>query len=353
MNAVASSGITAMLRSRSTVSAWVANTCWRRMPTRSIRRSTNASGRRSSKAAHAGRYRRRKYWARSRPSGVSCGPSRAADTAEGMSTLRRRASWVSRAMSTECSPTGGRAITRTAAPESAGLASSRSQASRSRTSARWKYAAEPCRRKGSARSSSAAHTTAPSRTADGIRTAIRSGSVPEEISPAAAAAMACAWARSEAQRQKRTLPPSRVSAGRRRCRRRARAAVAIAWDSACSRSRVTVEASGKARANSASAGRGPGHRDLARLFAQQRKQGALGEVGVLVVVGQHGGQAGGDAAAHVRALVQQRERAQDQVAGVQRAARGQQPVVVGVDLGELALAQRRGAGGVVAVLGRR
>ena len=257
MNAVASSGITAMLRRRSTVSAWVANTCWRRMPTRSIRRSTNASGRRSSKAAQAGRYRRRKYWARSRPSGVSCGPSSAADTAEGMSTLRRRASWVRRAMSTECSPTGGRAITRTAAPESAGLASSRSQASRSRTSARWKYAAEPCRRKGSARSSSAAHTTAPSRTAEGISTAIRSGSVPAEINPAAPAAMACACARSEAQRQKRTLPPSRVSASSSPTPAAARTAVAIARGQRMLRSSATVEASGNARANSASAGAGP------------------------------------------------------------------------------------------------
>ena len=45
-----------MLRSRSTVSACVANTCWRRRPMRSIRRSTKASGRRSSKAFEAERY---------------------------------------------------------------------------------------------------------------------------------------------------------------------------------------------------------------------------------------------------------------------------------------------------------
>ena len=95
-----------------------------------------------------------------------------------------------------------------------------------------------------------------------------------------------------------------------------------------------------------------GHGDLAGLLAQQRQQGRLGEVGVLVVVGQHRGQAAGHAAAHVRALVQQPERAQHQVAGVQRAAVGQQPVVVGVQLGELTLAQRGGARGVVLVLAR-
>ena len=138
MKAVAISGSRATLRSRSTVSACVANTCWRRMPTRSISRMTKASGRRSSNAAAAGRYRRRKVCARSRPSGVSCGPSSASVTAAGMSSLRLRASWVRRAMSTECRPTGGRESARTAAPESLGSASSRIHASTSRTSARWK-----------------------------------------------------------------------------------------------------------------------------------------------------------------------------------------------------------------------
>ena len=58
--------------------------------------------------------------------------------ADGMSSLRRRASWVSRATSTERSSTGGRESARTTAPESPGSASARSQASTSRTSARWK-----------------------------------------------------------------------------------------------------------------------------------------------------------------------------------------------------------------------
>ena len=51
--AVASSGRRAMLRSRSTVSAWVANTCWRRTPMRSISLSTKRSGRRFSNAPEA------------------------------------------------------------------------------------------------------------------------------------------------------------------------------------------------------------------------------------------------------------------------------------------------------------
>jgi hypothetical protein len=138
MYAVASSDSFAMLRSRSTVSAWVANTCWRRSPIRSTSRSTNASGRRSSKAFDADRYRRRNTRARSRPSSESCGPSSAAATAEGMSSFRRRACWVSRATSTERSSTGGLLSARTTAPESLGSASALSHASTSRTSARWK-----------------------------------------------------------------------------------------------------------------------------------------------------------------------------------------------------------------------
>ena len=196
-----------MLRSRSTVSACVANTCCRRRPMRSIRRSTKASGRRSSKAFDAERYSLRKTRARSRPSSESCGPSSAAATAEGMSSLRRRASCVRRATSTERSSTGGRLSARTTAPESFGSASARSQASTSRTSARWKYAAAPQVRAGTARSSSADAITAPSPFTDRTSTAIRSGGTPPAISCSASAATACAWARSERARQKRTRPP--------------------------------------------------------------------------------------------------------------------------------------------------
>ena len=96
---------------------------------------------------------------------------------------------------------------------------------------------------------------------------------------------------------------------------------------------------------------GAGHRDLAPLLTQQRQERPLREVGVLVVVHQHGGQPARHAAAHMRVLVQKRERAEHQVARVQCAAVGQQPLVVGVQPGELAVAQRRRTGGVVAVFG--
>src|ERR671923_92158 len=54
MKAAASSESFAMLRSRSTVSAWVAKTCWRRSPMRSISLRRKASGRRSSNVPHLG-----------------------------------------------------------------------------------------------------------------------------------------------------------------------------------------------------------------------------------------------------------------------------------------------------------
>ena len=57
------------------------------------------------------------------------------------------------------------------------------------------------------------------------------------------------------------------------------------------------------------------------------------------------------ALAHVRLLVEQPERAHDQVAEVERAALGQQAVVVGVDARELELALRARPLGVVAVPG--
>ena len=92
---------------------------------------------------------------RSRASGGICGDSSAAASAATMSSLRRRAIWVTRARSIARSSTGGRASARTTAPASPGSTSSRSQASRSRTSARWKNAAAPASRYGTARSSNA------------------------------------------------------------------------------------------------------------------------------------------------------------------------------------------------------
>ena len=112
---------------------------------------------------------------RSRASGGTCGDSIAAASAATMSSLRRRAIWVQRAMSTERSSIGGRASARTTAPASVGSASSRSHASTSRISARWKNAASPTRRCGIARSSSATLTAWPSWVISGTSTAIRPG----------------------------------------------------------------------------------------------------------------------------------------------------------------------------------
>ncbi len=104
--------------------------------------------------------------------------------------------------------------------------------------------------------------------------------------------------------------------------------------------------------------------DVAVLLDEQPQQHPLGEVRVLVLVDEHVPVAARDPLTHVRALVQQPERLQDQVAEVERAAVGQEAVVVGVEAGELELAVGMrprgvalGAGGepfgVAAVVGRR
>ena len=95
-----------------------------------------------------------------------------------MSSLRRRAIVVSRARSAERSSTGGRVSARAAAAESSGSASTRSQAIASRTSGRWKSAAGPERWKGMPRSSIAAATGPPSRAGSSTSTQISSGEVP-------------------------------------------------------------------------------------------------------------------------------------------------------------------------------
>src|SRR5579872_1296106 len=65
---------------------------------------------------------------RSRASGGTCGDSVAAASAATMSSLRRRAIWVQRAMSTERSSIGGRPRARTTAAASEASARSRSHA---------------------------------------------------------------------------------------------------------------------------------------------------------------------------------------------------------------------------------
>ena len=124
-----------------------------------------------------------------------------------MSSLRRRAICVQRAMSTERSSIGGRASARTTAGASVGSASSRSHASTSRISARRKNAVSPTSRWGTARSSSATATAWPSRVTLGTSTAIWPGDTPSPaISRSTSAATDWAWARSLAQRQNATSP---------------------------------------------------------------------------------------------------------------------------------------------------
>ena len=153
---------------------------------------------------------------RSRASGGTCGDSSAAASAPTMSSLRRRAIWVQRAMSTERSSIGGRASARTTAGASVGSASSRSHASRSRISGRWKNAASPISRWATARSSSATESAWPSTVISGTSTAIRDGATPSRaISRSISTATAWACERSLAHRHSSTcadVPPSSAGA---------------------------------------------------------------------------------------------------------------------------------------------
>ena len=130
---------------------------------------------------------------RSRASGGTCGDSIAASSAATMSSLRRRAIWVQRAMSTERNSTGGRASARTTAGASVGSASSRNQASTSRISARRKNAASPTNRWATARSSSATATACPSRDTLGTITEIWPGAT-RSVATSRSTSAATAWA---------------------------------------------------------------------------------------------------------------------------------------------------------------
>ena len=151
---------------------------------------------------------------RSRASGGICGDSVAATSAETMSSLRRRAIWMQRARSIERSSTGGRARARTTAPESPGSTRSRSQASTSRISARWKNAAAPISRYGTARSSRATATAWPSRRTERTSTHTDSGAAPSANRASTSAATLWACARSLSQRQNATLASPSIGAVR-------------------------------------------------------------------------------------------------------------------------------------------
>ena len=128
------------------------------------------SGATVSSSAAALRCSSRNRWMRSRASGGTCGDSVAAVSAETRSSLRRRATWITRASSTWRSSIGGRASARTTAAASCGSTSRRIQASTSRTSARSRKAAAP-------RSSPAA-----SRPAAQARSSGASGTVSQDTS---------------------------------------------------------------------------------------------------------------------------------------------------------------------------
>ena len=238
---------------------------------------------------------------RSRASGGICGDSSAAPSAATMSSLRRRAICVTRARSIARSSTGGRASARTTAPASPGSTSSRSQASRSRTSARWKNAAAPDSRYGTARSSNATATAWPSPRTERTSTQTSSGATSSRaISRSTSAATACACARSEAQRQNATSPPgspcSAFSTGPRHDRLRRRRGSRSRERNERS-SRTTVAAGHSARKSWMFLVAAPRKRWIAWSSSaaavtlparrEQPQQQALREAGVLELVDQH------------------------------------------------------------------
>ena len=289
---------------------------------------------------------------RSRASGGICGDSVAATSALIMSSLRRRAIWMQRARSAARSSTGGRASARTAALASLGSTSRRSHARTSRTSARWKNAAAPTTRNGTARSSSATATAWPSLRTDRTSTAMRSGLTPSRISRSTSAPTPCACARSFAQRQNATSPPgapstfsprrSATGAVTARAARRMRSRERNDWSRCTTRAcgRVAVKARrflvAAPRKRLIAASSSPATVTLPCL-RQELDQLEMGEVEVLVLVDQHVRPARA-AAACSGGVGEQVDRAQDEVADVERALLGQQPVVVGEQLSELLLA---------------
>ncbi len=317
-------------------------------------RWTNTSGRVVSRAAAAERWSLRNPRIRSRASGGSCGDSVAATSAVTMSSLRRREICTQRARSIERSSTGGRASARTTAPASEGSTSSRSHASTSLTSARWKNAVAPARRCGTARSSSASATACPSFRTERTRIAISSAGTPARTRRSTSAATACAWARSFAARQKRTVPPS----GAARClsirpaigRTTAPAAATTRSGQRSDSSRRTVRSPGTSAARSsrffaAAAAHAADRlvvvarrREARPVAGEQQDESHRGVLEVLRIVDEQVAVARRGPRADVRLVAQQRVGVEDEVAEVERALPGEQAVVRRVDGAELALA---------------
>ena len=283
---------------------------------------------------------------RSRASGGTCGASMAAASALTMSSLRRRAIWVHRAMSTERSSIGGRASARTTAPASVGSASSRSQASTSRISARWKNAASPTSRCGMARSSSATLTAWPSWVISGTRIATLPGATPVTAqqaldvdghrlglgalvgtAPQLAHAPRRAGARGRgqflAQRGLRGLPDPRRAA--LRALQHHHAGVAGLKAAHPTRRGAAVAPQPGVRV--------PGDRHRATRRDLHRQRGRC-QVELLGIVDEQVVKA----PCQVRLSAGQAQGAHDEVAVVARPGLGQHPLVRAIDLGELALA---------------
>ena len=224
------------------------------------------------------------------------------------------------------------------------------------TSARWKKARAPTSRYGTARSSRATASAWPSRLTERTTIPTSPGATPERTSRSTSPATAWACARSFAQRQKRTVPsrpPASTSLASRSSHRGDHGA------------RGGVDGGGAAEgprhAHDAQAGDLLGERAQPerpgaaqapdrRVVVARRRQPPVGRAGeledeaqpgeleVLRVVDEHVAHPRAQARADVRLAGQEPVGQQHEVARVQRAGGGQQPVVGPVERGELALA---------------
>jgi hypothetical protein len=168
---------------------------------------------------------------------------------------------------------------------------------------------------------------------------MRSGATPSRAtSRSTSAATPCACARSLAQRQKATSP------GRSACEHALRAAQRLLEAHERAVGVLAGEVAQVLRGGAAEALDGlvivAGDRDVTRLIREQAQQERLGEARLLDVVGEDDRPAGGHARAHVWLGLEQAHGVQQQIAVVERPLAGEQRVVVGVELGELALAGR-------------
>ena len=339
----ASSASRERLTSRSAVSGW------RRTAGGGAGRPARSAGGRRRRRASARARSAAARWSAGRP-----GSGRAPRAGAAGSRARPRArrpcracaggrSWSPCARSTERSSTGGRVSARTTAAASDGSASIRSQASTSRTSGRSKNAASPAKRKGTLRSSSAAATSRPSRQPEPAITQIRSGAD---------------LARGQAGARPRAPPPGPGRA-RSRSARSARRLARLRRDSPLAQERVD-RGSGRARrrrqrpprasrppctARAAAARRGTADRLGGRARRRGCPSGATrpssrrpwarpassSSSAITCRTARH-------RLGDVRALAQQAAELEHQVAAVEAAGLGEDPVVAGVELGELDLA---------------